>query len=323
MSVLFIGDLHCDKLCHRIPNFTALVLKTLTDTINIGLERGITDVVLCGDVFDGPNPTQDTIVELLEAISNVDCTVWLMLGNHDSANVDTHSLKITKWVSKQKDSNIRVVTEPTTLKIDGLRIWLLPHPYVEDLPKKYAFGVGHFAVDGAKSDNGFAVRTKHCPKGTWILGDFHAPQGGRSKGCKYRYVGSLTQLSFAEGEKKRVILLDDGELESIGVRPSYLLRRKTVSSVEQLPDVSDRSVFWQIKYTSDFNFPSGWLMDNPNVVDTGPSTKRKEKKASVLLGEDSEYRTDPLKSLEPFLRKKNLEEIVIKRALKIAKELRK
>ena len=322
MPTLFIGDLHIDKLNHRLPNFTNLVIKTLSDTIDIGLKRGIDRVILCGDIYDGPFPRQSTQVKFLSCLAKKDVQFDILLGNHDSSNTNEHSLETAKWVGKQRLSNIRVITKPTTVKTEeGDDLWLLPHPYVEDLPKKYLLGVGHFAVNGARSDNGFKVRSKHCPKGRWILGDFHEPQGGRVNSCKYTYVGSLSQLGILEKPNKRVLLLEDGELSSLKVPLSYTLKRAEVHTLDDLPDVSDRTVYWQIKYASNFKFPAGWLFENTNIIQTSPIMVRKDKRANVLL-EDSEYRIDPLKSLEPYLRTRKYQEKVIQRAIKIAHKLR-
>lgn len=323
MPTLFIGDVHCNKLKHKIPNFRDLVLQTLSDTLDIGLERGCDRAIICGDIFDSPSPTQDDVVDLLSTLSKKECEVHLLLGNHDSADTSTHSLKIAKWASKWKGSNLRVILKPTVLTLPEGQIWCLPHPYVEDLPKKFLFGVGHFAVNGAKSDSGFIVRSKHCPKGRWVLGDFHSPQGGRANSCKYQYVGSLTQLSFAEHAKKRVLLYDDGDFESIAVPLAYKLKRATITSLDDLPKIENDNTFWQLKYVSHLTLPSDWVQSHPNIVEILPTAKNtKDKRAEVLL-EGSEYVVNPLKFLEPYLRKHaKLSDAQLQRALKIADTLR-
>ncbi len=320
MSLLCIGDLHIDKLSYLIPGFTKLVLKCLVSTIQDSLRHGITDVVLAGDIFDSPFPTQSTQVAFFRALSKLDVNVMALLGNHDYSNVNTHSMLIAEWLGGRKGSNFQVISKPTSLKIDGVKYLMMPHPYVSDLDKSVDFGIGHFAVNGARADNGFTVRSSHAPKGNWILGDFHTPQSGRSKSCKYDYLGSLTQLGWKEKSKKSVIRIEDGEKLRVPVSPTYRMKEIIAESDDDVANL-DASVFYNIRLKGGYALPTGWLIEHPNVVKSSSLIRKKDKRADILL-EDSEVMQSPLVKLPLYLQSKNIPPKIAKRAVEIAETLR-
>jgi DNA repair exonuclease SbcCD nuclease subunit len=321
-KLLCIGDMHIDKLSNTIPNFTTKVLKSFNYVVEKGIEDGATCIVIAGDIFDSSNPSQRSIVQFMKAIQDSPIPVYVMLGNHDYSDSTSHSLVIAKWFEKDHSKNLKIVTEPTPLKVGKMKYLLYPHPYVEDLPSGYDYGIAHFAVNGARGDNGFVVRTKNQPKGRFILGDFHTPQSGKTKKCSFEYIGSLTQLAWAEDTKKRAILIDeDGDKNNIKVKHFYELRTLIVESKDDLDKVgNEKGVFYRLK-TKGFELPPSFLANNPNVLKHSPISIPKNKKAQVLL-EDSEYTLDPLSKLRAFLESKKYSDKVVNKAVKIADKLR-
>lgn len=322
MAILLIGDLHADKLCHVIPQFTRRVCRALTRTVeDVQAQYALEHIVIAGDIFDSATPTQSAVVDVLSVLSSLPAPVHLLLGNHDYGNTQSHSLLIAKWVSTQKNSNIRVIDQPETLRVDDHEYLLLPHPYVEDLPDRFTAGIGHFAVNGAKADNGFKVRSSHNPKGRWYLGDFHTSQVGHVKSCHYEYIGSLTQLAWEESHKKSVLVLDDGDAHRIPARSTYRMVKRKIASLDDLNAIEDKPRTYYKLQTENFSLPVGYLSEHPNVLKVAPISKKKDRRAAVLL-ENSEYVLDPLKSLPSFLEGKKYDANVSQRAVEIAKELK-
>ena len=315
-----IGDLHLEKLDSRIEGFTGLALKTLSHTITTVRDSGITTFVFMGDIFDGPDPSQNSQVSFLKCLSRFDdCKFYLLMGNHDFSDITKHSLSLTQWAGTVL-KNIKVITKPKVLKLGGVKVWACPHPFVEPAPEKVAWCLGHFAVNGSKSDNGFAIRTKHAPKGRWLLGDFHTPQSGKSKSCRFTYIGSLVQLSWSEKTGKRVVVVDDsGDLQSVKIKLPYFL--KTVSVGKGKPPKLKKNWYVRIKTSTRDNLDQDWLRDNPNIVKIDVASKKKDKRAQVAL--DSLVSDDPLKSLEPYLRTTKFDEATLARALEIAATLKR
>lgn len=312
-----IGDIHLNKLSHRIPNFNDLVLTTLANTLKDAYSLGCEAVAILGDVFDTPYPDQDSQIALLNVLTANPTKIFIIPGNHDCADVTINSLKITKW-TKSLNSNIEVITKPKIITISGMKIEMMPHPYVENMSKKADIAFAHFAVNGARGDNGFTVRTKNQPKGRFLLGDFHGAQSGKVKGCDYEYIGSLTQLSWEEKPKKSIVLLEDGEISRRKVNLSYRLKKVTVESDDELNALTIESdTFYYIKTKNGYILPKGWNLQYPNVVRQSAVGAKKDKRAELLAPE--EIFTDPLANLEPYLLSKKHSPEFVASCMKLAK----
>lgn len=321
MSITVIGDVHLEKLGHIIPNFNDLVILTLKRTLDDALDRGATHVVFVGDIFDNAYPSQAAQVAFLDLLTDYpDLQVLIIPGNHDFADIDTDSLRITRWAKKLK-ANIRVIAKPTLIKIDGLRYYFMPHPFVQDMPSKADLGFAHFAANGARGDNGFTVRTKHQPKGKWILGDFHGAQVGKVKRCYYEYVGSLTQLSFEEKAKKSVISIEDGEKVRRRVDLAYKLRKYTLSSDEELADCTfgEENTYYSIKTKNGYVLPKGWALEHPEVVRQGASSAKRDPRAAMLVANEIVH---PLSQLLPYLLNAKVKPERAERAVELANSLK-
>jgi predicted phosphodiesterase len=322
MTLAVIGDIHLNKLSHRIPNFNELVLKTLRSTLDDVEKRGVGKVVLAGDIFDDPYPSQTSNAQFLDALTDYpDMEFLAIIGNHDYADASTNSMVIANWTRKLK-SNLRIVSEPEILKVDGVRYELMPHPYVQDMSRKADFGIAHFAVNGARGDNGYVVRTKNQPKGNWILGDFHTEQQGKIKGCLYDYVGSLTQLAWEEAAKKSIIIVEDGEKHRRRVNLAYKLVKYVVSSDDELDDCKfEANCFYHMKLKGGYVLPKGWALEHPTVVKQSAVGKKKDPRAA-LLAEDSPTLLHPLANLEAYLLTKKIDPVIAQRAVDLAHTLR-
>ncbi len=320
-----IGDIHLEKLDHLIPDFNHKVLSSLRSSIESVLDRGCQDVVLLGDIFDNPYPSQKSVVGLLELLSPLakqGIKIYIMLGNHDFASKGVNSLTTTGWVGEFSTPGIEVVTEPKVITVDDYKYFMCPHPYVEAMPKGVDFALGHFSINGSRADNGFKVRSKHSPPGNWIMADFHTAQRGVSSKCSYEYIGSLTQLSWFEKPSKSIILVDGEDKSRIRVKPAYKLLKEVVSSDESLPACDDPIAYYYLQTKDGYLLPKSWLVEHPQVVRVSSVTRRTDKRAQVLLSEATAS-TNPLIHLEMFLSEsKKLDKDVVHRALEIAKEIK-
>lgn len=203
-------------------------LKAILDTET---RNGADTVVLLGDVFDTPSPRQRTLVALLELLSKYpQVTFHAIVGNHDAvgatdvkADTAQHSFEVYAWLARQKKAKIKIHTQPTVVQIGGLKYFMCPHPFIEDQPEGCHLSFGHFGWTGARTDTGYTNRSGHTPKGEWVLGDYHTPQ----QGDRYRYAGSLTQITFGEKQAKTYLRISDrGVVTEAKVPLTYLLDAK-------------------------------------------------------------------------------------------------
>lgn len=321
MTVTCIGDLHYDKLSHRLPKFNGLLSQALRSTLDDAVDRGSEAIVLLGDITDNPYPSQNTLVDFLEVITDYDLPFYAIIGNHDYADATIDSMRITKWMRRKLKSNIRIISAPKIIKIGGMSYHFMPHPFVMDMSSKADYAFAHFAVNGARGDNGFVVRTKNQPKGNFVLGDFHTAQEGKVKKCIFEYVGSLTQLSWEEDTKKSVISIEDGEKVRYKVKLPYKLIKYTVSSDEELNACKfEKGNFYFLKTKDGYITPRGWNLDHPMVVRTSAVGAKKDKRAALLVGDTTI--TNPLTHLEPYLLSKKHSMELVSRCVKIAEEMK-
>jgi len=320
-----IGDIHLEKLDHLIPDFNAKVLASLKLAVESAMDKGCQDVVLLGDIFDSPYPSQESVVSLLNTLALLTkqgVKIYLMLGNHDFASKGINSLTTTGWVGKFSTPDIEVVTKPKVITVDGYKYFICPHTHVVDMPSGADFALGHFAINGSRADNGFKVRSKHAPTGDWVMADFHTAQRGVSSKCSYEYIGSLTQLSWFEKPAKSIVLVDGGDKSRIRLKPTYRLIRSVVASDSELPLCREANSFYYLQTKDGYALPKGWLTEHPQVVRVSSVTQRTDKRAQVLLSEATAS-TNPLAHLETFLfRSKSLDKAVVHRALEIAQGIK-
>ena len=321
MTLACFGDIHFEKLGNKIPNFNQLVSKSVRSSIDTSLDRGATTIALLGDIFNTPYPSQDAIVTFLDILTDYpDVHFICLLGNHDYADLLINSLKIVAWSNKIQ-KNIEVISKPDIRKIGGVTYHLQPHPFCDPMSKKADFALGHFAVNGARGDNGFTVRTKNQPKGNWILGDFHTEQQGKVKGCRYDYLGSITQLSWEEKPKKSFIVIEDGEKVRHRVDLSYKLIKYVLSSDEDLNSKSfEKGSYYYIQTKNGYLLPKGWLVDHPMVIRQQAVGAKKDKRASVLT--PHELMISPLSFLEQYLSSKKVAPDLVTKAVNIAQKIK-
>lgn len=319
-----IGDIHLDKLSHRIPKFPRLVEKTLRNTIDLSLKRGCEAIVFMGDIFDTPYPKTEDVLLFLNVLTDYkeDVDFKIILGNHDYSDIHINSLRTIGWVNKIKH-NIEVIKQPTILKYSDVRYHVQPHPFCEDMNKKADFALGHFAVNGARGDNGFVVRTKNQPKGNWILGDFHGEQIIQIKKNIYEYVGSLSQLSWEEKNQKSFLTVEDGEKVRHKIPSKYKLVKYSVSSDDDLDACSfEKGNYYYVQTSNGYILPKGWAIEHPMVIRTSAVGVRKDARASVVLADKYQLSFTPLSFLEQYLVTKKVDERFIKRTMKIAHKIK-
>lgn len=321
MTVTVIGDIHFDKLTHRIPKFNQLLSQGLRSTLDDAVKRGSEAIVLLGDITDNPYPSQNTLVEFMEVITDYDLPFYAILGNHDYADATIDSMRITKWMRRKLKSNIRIISSPKIIKIGGVSYHFMPHPFVQPMSSKADYAFAHFAVNGARGDNGYTVRTKNQPAGNFILGDFHTAQEGKVKKCIFDYVGSLTQLSWEEDTKKSVITIEDGEKVRYRVKLPYKLIKYTISSDDELNACRfEKGNFYYIKTKDGYITPKGWNLDHPMVVRTSAVGVKKDKRAALLISDAAI--SSPLTYLEPYLLSKKHSVELVSRCMKLAEGMK-
>lgn len=319
-----IGDIHFGKLDKLFPKATEFQAETLRAVVRRAKSRRSKALVFLGDVFDVPNPDQRLITALLDVLSDCgDIPVFMIPGNHDRVAVTDNSLHVMGWLFNRGNIKGQVFSDPELHKIDGGRYWFCPHPHVVDQPSSATLSFGHFPWTGARHDNGAPAKEGSTPKGTWILGDFHTPQ----EGPRFRYAGSLTQLSFGEAPGKRVLEIDGDKVTAVPVKPMYVLltvRIKDISELRKLrPNLHPKHTYFSVVHDAGVKIPPRVWEDCPNILRVRlerARAKTANKPGFALIG-SPDAMTSPLAGLPEHLRGGRLSERQVNVAINAAKAI--
>lgn len=300
----YVGDIHLEKISGVIHNGLELQFQALAKIFRLAKSSGASHVVFGGDIFDTPRPKQSTVVSFLNIVrqSGIPCSA--ILGNHDFGSAFEHSLEMAKFA--QDWVNITVYTEPTVAKIDGQKIWMCPHPYIEEPPRGVELCVGHFPWKNARADNGYIHKTGACPRtGYWLMSDFHEPQHGK----RYVYAGSITQLTFGETPGKGYLRIEGKDVQFVRLKPNYIMEQSTVSDEKELRALAGKKrdgvpVYYSVDFSDGFIPAAGWQRKYPHIIPRRYSGKKKDAEASTAAARFI-LSTNPLDGLPDWLASKD------------------
>lgn len=199
--------------------------------------EGVSSVVSLGDLFHDRQKIHTAAYqrayEILLGAKEKGVQTYLLLGNHDMYLREAHSIHSIKPL----EGVARIITEPETLEIDGIRMDFLPYTETprEALEREFRRGsrsrilCGHFAVSGGIMNQTWG--TKYREEGSdpstetevdpalfgdyelVLLGHFHSRQC-LQKDERVHYVGSPLQVHYGDAHDSRgVTLLDHDTFE--------------------------------------------------------------------------------------------------------------
>lgn len=231
MKVLMFSDLHSHKHKQSIERLNDCLLA-LRWACTSAIERGITDVLFLGDLFQDRSRmdvfSYQRTFEVFEEFSGLNFR--LLLGNHDLWFADKWD--VSSVTPLKALPHVTVIDRPTSTDIGGRTFdWL---PFVKNplkavdqyFPKREDRVLcAHVAIDGCQLNSAGhvsdvsvehesdMVKVDRSRFGAWdrvFLGHYHAPQHLTDT---MEYVGSPLQLNFAEaGQVKHLVVLDTDTL---------------------------------------------------------------------------------------------------------------
>lgn len=320
---LQIGDIHLEKKVTKLfegkvglRKQVTVSLKAVERVLKYARKEGISTVVIAGDLFDTPYPQQMTVTLLSELLLKYkDIAVIIIPGNHDHVSNDEHSLETLSWIARLKVLSLQVVMTPRIMTISGIKVWVCPHPYVEEAPEKVDYCIGHFAWAGAKMDNGYTSTSTNRPKGNWLLGDFHTYQ----KGDGFAYSGSLTQLSRREVGPKGFLAVEKTRFRFMPIKKDYHIDMLNLASHEDLAKLEttrDGSpVYWWVyQVDPEVTLPKNWQMKYPHILDF--TAMPKDKRANDNNVDVLQFSDNPTEGLREWAASRLSADIKEKKVLK-------
>lgn len=336
MEFLAIGDLHIgclDNVFQDLEDPDSLIIdESLAQPFNYAKANGIEKVILLGDLFDNPYPTDKAKSHLLRKLGRDfrEFEIHAIPGNHDHASNMETSFEVPMMV---KDlgalSNVYFYTKPEATKLSKFPFAFLPWPHVKN-PKPQddpTTIIAHITAAGAKADNGRIIDAKHGAKidathDRWIIGDLHTRQSPHKN---VHYPGTLHQVTFGESFPKgffHCYLSSKGlKIKFHPVDPVYKLIGLRVETLADLKRISKNPRHrYKLALAPDIVLPSTFLRDNPNIIDwSGASTRIKVNDEHVIDDSDTDTVIGPLDS---YLKAQGVKQGERKKAIAVARSIR-
>lgn len=315
-----VGDPHLESykfLSNYIENPDDMIYRAMDKAVSYAHEHDINYMFVLGDIYDHPDPSQESQKRFLRYIRDTGLQVHCIGGNHDRTSNNEHSLIMAEFLAKEAYDNVFFYTEPTVIELEGVPVCMMPWPATKTLLKGPGVNVAHITLKGAKSDSGreltkgeeFTLRSDQY----WLIGDLHTNQQ-----TKYvHYVGTMAQKNFGEslpkgfshfnfkvkGAKLRV--RDD----FIVTKPPFELVNLRIDSIEDVKNIEPYDPndikLYKLKMMGDVVLPTTFRQDYPQVyeIDWGKRKRVVEKdgKKISISGIDK-----PLRGLRSYLIKEGL-----------------
>lgn len=239
MECVGIGDLHLTSsdgsgsLSKYVKDVDQVIVTEIQKVIDWAVNKGINKVIQYGDIFDSPRGSYNGMIALIGLIEkNPEMMFYFILGNHDVYGKTTdlgHSLELLVLLCKSP--NVRFITKPKTVTIDGVKVRFLPYPH-ESFDKE-ALNVFHKEVRGSKNDHGRVNDSGELPKSSSVIVAGHLHTNHRVRNTFYS--GTLIQNNFGESLPKYFHHIefnskDDFNIQSIKHKPTYKLHNVVLQS---------------------------------------------------------------------------------------------
>lgn len=217
LKALFFSDLHLKKANSWFNNGLDLQYKAIRQAFQYAVDHAVPTVIIGGDISEDHYLDGGALGILADLLCEFDglLDIHIILGNHDVASEEHHSLlPVSRLVKGKRFKTVYVYEQPTFRRINGVPFNFLPFPFGAEARKRGlkepAFNVAHLEWRGAVRDNGVSrIGTEgyyHKSKDRWLIGHLHTAQE-LEKGWVI-YCGTLYQCSFGERLEKSMCLLE-------------------------------------------------------------------------------------------------------------------
>ncbi len=232
-----------------MPASFSYVTSILNQVEEYARKNAISTIIQLGDVHDSTHVDEQTRLFFMQSLQRSKLRWIMYYGNHDYLSAEYNTLQYYRQMQSTFGilPNAKFITEPTIMKIEKQNCAVLPWPHATITSKESLLCFAHFAKFGAKSDNGFVLKTGENidTKHFWIIGDLHSYQ----KGDNYLYVGAPLQLKYGDTDKRYFVNFTGSsnkpKWQRIQIKLPYILEQQTIlqiSNIEKLQKhLSNRS----------------------------------------------------------------------------------
>ena len=335
MNFLAVGDLHLGCWPKNVPATFSYWDAVFNQIEEYAKMNGVERAVQLGDVHDSVQVPEDERFYALSRFQKSKLEWDVYHGNHDYTDVNYNTLMYYKKL--QTDFNIlqhvHFHIEPTVKKYQGQKVAFLPWPYNAVKMKEPGLCFAHFALSGAKSDNGYILKESDKTidkKHYWIIGDLHQYQTSD----RYLYPGAILQFKYNDSPKKYFAHFTGTpakpKWKRIQLRLPYQLEQQTVQDPKNIPEMLQHikarndNVYTQLKCSAeimaDYRYDDITKIERVLVEYSGKKKVETETDSSVMLIDSETVRRDLVRQR---LKKKGFSKLQIDKAMSIIQELEK
>lgn len=304
-------------------------MNEIGKAFDYAISNGIPNVFIGGDIGETYELTPAAEVALLTLLLRFDGTlnIYIILGNHDVADIETNSLSIIRLLEKNnKFQTVYLFKEPELVNVDGVPVNMLPFPHTDPLQDN-AINFAHVSAKNAKNDNGRRITDGYdvdFSKGNnfWISGHLHSYQ----KSSRGFYCGSPYQRSFGENLPCGFVHFRSGFKQSklrvqhkfINSRVGITLNNIHIASRNDWKNIrKDRYAFYKVT-VGDVTVPNDIRERYPNIVSIkGDTVQIREFKETQEIPE-----IDMVAGLRTFLAKEGLTDEAVERGVQISEAVK-
>jgi DNA repair protein SbcD/Mre11 len=215
-KILFATDLHA-KLLKPSTRLDPSFVDTISAKMNfiLGLAKTVNMTIFGGDICDNPDPSNSVIIRLMKLLSESDCDVFSVIGNHDIFGYQQHSVGNSAMGILMEAGCLHrldtVYNNGITIRgmhaFDKLDFSANPNA-------RYNIVVAHKMITNASLPGAIPISelAKVNKVDLVLSGDMHSPHCIEHEGKTYINPGSITRMSIADRDRKPqvvIITIDD------------------------------------------------------------------------------------------------------------------
>lgn len=331
IEFLAVGDLHIGK--HKIffkndDNYIKPVIDILYKAVEYCKINGIDYLILLGDIFDNPNPTDYERMQFFNFLNDNShnwLKKYLIIGNHDFMKVKHHSMVFAEWLKKYgMFNNVHLYNEKIEIvKLEGIPFCFIPYPFNYAIKTNYPkINIGHYEINGAKRDTGNLVKNLDvdiCKNDYYIMGHIHLYQVLGN----VIYCGTPLQNKFSEKLPKGFVHFNIKQYKKnnkyklkcnykfIKIETPYQLINIKVENEKDLNKIlKDKNILYKVFIKNQLKMKKDDIMKlYPNIINVIGYKNDKELKTYInntISINSIDNIIDPTYSLYRFLRQKDL-----------------
>lgn len=289
VEAIFVSDFHLNGYTTLFPeqdDSDDFVFNVLEQVMKYAKDYGVKNIIVPGDVFDSPEPTDEAKIKLMRFFKQHHLFMFYIIpGNHDFSHEGLMSMNMLQFLADELYlfQNVKYFDKPTFASVDGVPFTFLPWPHVHVENTAPHFVVAHIDVNGAKRVNGKTVTGKKVQpdeRHMWFIGHIHMTQ---KVGKNIFYTGNILQKNFGEPPSKGFVHATFTQKGSrwacvprfIPVHTPYELHTLVANNHDELMALEfktdRRKIFrYRLQYHKDIVLPPSWLARHPEIIKPEP-----------------------------------------------------